>query len=156
MSCGSLQNKDVTVYSALSSLGRRPNRLQLDPTDWRGHKAVNLKENNMAKQINTSDLVKAFTDAMTHEGVEAMMSLWAPGGEWVIMATGETFKGPDKIRELATRSIAARTHGSGEALLPFNVFSNAAGTKLIWEYVHKGVVTDQWPSTSAHDEYDNG
>jgi len=98
---------------------------------------------------NTSDLVKAFTDAMTHEGVEAMMSLWAPGGEWLIMATGETFKGPDKIRELATRSIAARTHDSGGGLLPFNVLSNAEGTRLIWEYVHKGVVTDEWPSTST-------
>jgi ketosteroid isomerase-like protein len=98
--------------------------------------------------MNTVDLVKAFTDAMTHEGVEAMMSLWATDGEWVIMATGETFKGLDKIRELATRSVAARTHGSGEGLLPFNVFTNAEGTKLIWEYVHKGVVTDKWPSTS--------
>lgn len=99
--------------------------------------------------MNTADLAKAFTEAMTHEGVEAMMSLWAPDGEWMIMATGETFKGPDKIRELATRSVAARTHGSGEGLLPFNVFINAEGTKLIWEYVHKGVVTDKWPSTSA-------
>jgi hypothetical protein len=35
----------------------------------------------MTREINTSDLAKAFTDAMTHEGVEAMMSLWAPGGE---------------------------------------------------------------------------
>jgi hypothetical protein len=79
--------------------------------------------------MNTADLVKAFTDAMTHEGVEAMMSLWATDGEWVIMATGETFKGLDKIRELATRSVAARTHGSGEGLLPFNVFTNAEGPK---------------------------
>jgi hypothetical protein len=81
----------------------------------------------MTKETNAPDLLKAFTDAMTHEGVDAMMSLWAPGGEWVIMATGETFKGP------------ARTHGSGEGLLPFNVFSNPEGTRLIWEYVHSGV-----------------
>jgi ketosteroid isomerase-like protein len=103
----------------------------------------------MAKQTDTDDLVKAFTDAMTHEGVEAMLRLWVPDGEWVIMATGETFKGTDKIRELATRSVAARTHGSGEGLLPFNVYMNAEGTNLIWEYVHKGVFTDKWPSTSA-------
>jgi ketosteroid isomerase-like protein len=99
--------------------------------------------------MNTRDLVEKFTEAMTHEGVEAMMSLWAPNGEWAIMATGETFKGLDQIRQLATRSVAARTHGSGEGLLPFNVFTNTEGTKLVWEYVHKGVVTDKWPSTSA-------
>ena len=64
------------------------------------------------------------------------------------MATGETFKGSDKIRELATRSVAARTHGSGEGLLPFNVFTNSEGTRLIWEYVHKGVVTQQWPAST--------
>jgi ketosteroid isomerase-like protein len=98
--------------------------------------------------MNTADFVKAFTDAMTHEGVEEMMKLWSPDGEWMIMATGETFKGLDKIRELATRSVAARTHGSGEGLLPFNVFTNVEGTHLIWEYVHKGVVTEQWPAST--------
>ena len=98
--------------------------------------------------MNTTDFVKAFTDAMTHEGVEEMMKLWSPDGEWVVMATGETFKGLDKIRELATRSVAARTHGAGEGLLPFNVFTDAEGTKLIWEYVHKAVVTDKWPATT--------
>jgi limonene-1,2-epoxide hydrolase len=93
------------------------------------------------------DLVQAFTEAMTHEGVEALMKLWTSDGEWVIMATGETFKGLDQIRQLATRSVAARTHGSGEGLLPFNVFTNTDGTRLCWEYVHKAVVTDQWPAS---------
>ncbi|MGC2243411.1 MAG: hypothetical protein WBA06_07290, partial [Candidatus Aquilonibacter sp.] len=80
--------------------------------------------------MNTSDFVNAFTDAMTHEGVDALMRLWAPDGEWVIMATGETFNGLDQIKELANRSVAARTHGSGEGLLPFNVFTNTEGTRL--------------------------
>lgn len=100
------------------------------------------------ENMNAGDLVKAFTEAMTHEGVEEMMKFWSPDGEWVVMATGETFKGLDKIRELATRSVAARTHGSGEGLLPFNVFMNVEGTRLIWEYVHKGVVTEQWPAST--------
>jgi ketosteroid isomerase-like protein len=98
--------------------------------------------------MNTAELVGAFTDAMTHVGVEAMISLWAPDGEWVIMATGETFKGLDQIRQLANRSVAARTHGTGEGLLPFNVFTNTDGTRLCWEYVHKAVVTDQWPAST--------
>jgi ketosteroid isomerase-like protein len=105
-------------------------------------------DKKMTQEITSAaHLVKAFTEAMTHEGVEDMMKLWSPDGEWVIMATGETFKGLDKIRELATRSVAARTHGSGEGLLPFNVFTNTEGTRLIWEYVHKGVVTEQWPAS---------
>jgi ketosteroid isomerase-like protein len=98
--------------------------------------------------MNTTDFVRAFTDAMTHEGVDALMRLWAPDGEWVIMATGETFKGLDQIKELANRSVAARTHGPGEGLLPFNVFTNTEGTRLCWEYVHKAVVTNQWPAST--------
>jgi hypothetical protein len=30
-----------------------------------------------------------------------------------------------------------------------NAFTNAEATKLCWEYVHSGVVTDKWPSSSA-------
>jgi hypothetical protein len=46
----------------------------------------------------------------------------------------ETFKGINKMLELANRSVAAGDHGSGEGLLPFKVFTNAEGTKLIWEF----------------------
>ncbi|MGD1003755.1 MAG: nuclear transport factor 2 family protein [Minisyncoccia bacterium] len=98
--------------------------------------------------MDTADFVKAFNEAMTHDDIDAVMKLWSPDGEWVVMATGETFKGLDKIRELATRSVAARTHGAGEGLLPFNVFTDTEGTKLIWEYVHKAVVTDKWPAST--------
>jgi ketosteroid isomerase-like protein len=102
----------------------------------------------VAKGPSTPSLADAFTAAMTTEGVEAMLKLWVPDGEWEIMATGESFRGIEKIRELATRSVAARVHGEGQGLLPFNVFSNAEGTRLCWEYVHKGVVTDKWPASS--------
>ena len=98
--------------------------------------------------MDTAHLVQAFTDAMTHEGVEALMRLWAPDGEWVIMATGETFRGHDQIRQLATRSVAARDHTAGLGIKPTNVFTNDEGTKLCWEYVHTGVVTDKWPASS--------
>jgi limonene-1,2-epoxide hydrolase len=96
----------------------------------------------------TRTLVNAFTAAMTTEGVEPMLKLWAPDGEWVVMATGESFRGINKIRELATRSVAARVHKEGQGLLPFNLFTNPEGTRLCWEYVHKGVVTDKWPASS--------
>jgi ketosteroid isomerase-like protein len=98
---------------------------------------------------NSTEFVQAFTHAMTHDDVEGLVNLWASDGEWVIMATGETFRGLDQIRQLATRSVAARNHAAGEGLLPFNVFADSQGTKFCWEYAHKGVVTDQWPSSSA-------
>ncbi len=101
----------------------------------------------MIVQQNTK-FVEAFTKAMTTDDIEAVVQLFAPDCEWKIMATGETFKGLNGIREIATRSVAARDHETGQGLLPFNVFTNAEGTKLIWEYVHKGVVTDRWPASS--------
>ncbi len=93
--------------------------------------------------------VQAFTAAFTSDDIKSFMNLIAPDGEWVIMATGETFRGLDQIRQLATRSVAARNHTDGLGIRPTNVFSNAGGTKLCWEYVHTGVVTDKWPSSSA-------
>jgi limonene-1,2-epoxide hydrolase len=96
----------------------------------------------------TAEFVKEFTKVMTHDDIDGVMKLWAPEGEWLIMATGEKFSGLDQIRQLASRSVAARVHKSGEGLLPFNVFTNEEGTKLIWEYVHKGVVTENWPAST--------
>jgi uncharacterized protein (TIGR02246 family) len=55
---------------------------------------------------SSADLVKAMTDAMTSDDVDGMVKLFAPDGEWIIEATGETFRGLDQIRQLATRSIA--------------------------------------------------
>src|ERR1035438_3426734 len=96
-----------------------------------------------------TDLVQAVTNAMTSDDIESMVNVFAEDGEWVIMATGESFRGHDQIRKLATRSVAARGHTAGLGIKPTNVFTNAEGTKLCWEYVHTGVVTDKWPSSSA-------
>jgi uncharacterized protein (TIGR02246 family) len=94
------------------------------------------------------DLAQAITAAMTSDDVEGMVALFAPDGVWEIMATGETFRGRDQIRQLATRSIAGRDHPAGSGIKPFNVFSNADGTRICWEYVHTAVVTDQWPAST--------
>jgi steroid delta-isomerase-like uncharacterized protein len=95
-----------------------------------------------------TDLAQAVTNAMTTDDIESMVNLFAPDGEWVIMATGETFRGHDQIRQLATRSVAARDHTDGMGIKPTNVFTNADGTNLCWEYVHTGVVTDKWPASA--------
>ncbi len=94
------------------------------------------------------ETIEAFTQAMTHEDIDGLMKLWEPDGEWEVMATAETFKGLEEIRQLASRSVAARDHPPGEGLLPFNVYNNWEGTKFCWEYVHKGVVTDKWPAST--------
>jgi ketosteroid isomerase-like protein len=94
------------------------------------------------------DLIQVFTKVMTSDDIEGILTLFAPDSEWEIMATGETFHGRDQIRQLATRSVAARDHTEELGIKPFNVFTNAEGTKLIWEYVHTGVVTDRWPAST--------
>jgi ketosteroid isomerase-like protein len=98
--------------------------------------------------VPESDFVQAFTAAFTSDNIENFMKLIDASCEWAIMATGESFRGLDQIRLLATRSVAARNHPDGLGIKPTNVFTNADGTKLCWEYVHSGVVTDKWPSSS--------
>ena len=94
-------------------------------------------------------LVQTVTKAMTTDSIEDMVNCFASDSEWTIMATGESFKGHDQIRQLAARSVAARKHEGGLGIKPFNVFTNPEGTKLCWEYVHTGIVTDKWPATST-------
>lgn len=97
------------------------------------------------------DFVNTFTKAMTSDDIDLVMTLFNEGPEtkWVIMATGETFQGLEKIRKLAERSVAARTHGPDMGLKPTHVFTNEEGTQLVWEYAHTGIVTERWPSTST-------
>ena len=102
-----------------------------------------------SETTETTDLVKSFTAAFTSDNIEGWKKLLAPDGEWKIMATGETFRGLDKMVELANRSVAARKHSGDLGIKPTNVFANEEGTKLCWEYVHTGIVTENWPSSSA-------
>jgi limonene-1,2-epoxide hydrolase len=100
----------------------------------------------MSKQPDTG-LVQAFTAAFTTDDVESFYKLIDPNCEWVIVATGETFRGLDQVKQLATRSVAGRDHPAGMGIKPTNVFTNDEETKMCWEYVHTGVVTDKWPSS---------
>jgi ketosteroid isomerase-like protein len=43
------------------------------------------------------ETAKAFVAAFTSDDIESFMNLVAPDGEWVIMATGETFRGLDQV-----------------------------------------------------------
>jgi hypothetical protein len=81
--------------------------------------------------MNCAELVQAFTDAFTSDDVESFFNLIAPGGEWVIMSAGETFRGLDQIKQLAMRSVAARTHGGGLGIKPTNIFINGRGGEAL-------------------------
>jgi ketosteroid isomerase-like protein len=96
-----------------------------------------------------AEAIKAFTHAMTHKDINGFMRLWASDGAWEIMATSETFRGPEQIRQPVSRIVGTGEHLPGTGLFPFDVYSNTKGTRLCWEYVHKGVVTDNWP-VSTH------
>jgi ketosteroid isomerase-like protein len=109
---------------------------------------VSSAPKSAASGQHDTGLVRAITGAMTSDDIESMVNLFTPDGEWKIMATGEAFRGLDQIRQLATRSVAGRSHPVGLGIKPTNVFTNAEGTKLCWEYVHTAVVTDQWPSST--------
>jgi ketosteroid isomerase-like protein len=102
-----------------------------------------------AEILDTADLIKDFTAAFTSDDIKSWRNLLAPNGEWKIMATGEIFSGLDQMTQLASRSVAARKHSGELGIKPTNVFTNAEGTKLCWEYIHSGIVTEKWPSTSS-------
>jgi ketosteroid isomerase-like protein len=101
---------------------------------------------------SSTQLVQEFTDAMTTDDVDTMVRLFHDDSEveWVIMATGETFRGPAGIRKLAERSVASRAHSEQMGIKPTHVFANPEGTELCWEYVHQGIVTENWPSSSPN------
>jgi ketosteroid isomerase-like protein len=93
-----------------------------------------------------TDLTQAITDAMTSADIESIINLFAPDCEWVIMATGERFRGQDKIRQLAKRSLGARNQPGGLGIKLTNTFTNPEKTKLCWEFVHTAVITDTSPT----------
>ena len=96
---------------------------------------------------NQENVVQAFTRCMTTDDIDGIVTLFVKGAKWRIMATGETFIGVDRIRELATRSVAARAHSSLRGIHPFDIFTNDEGTRLCWEYVHTAIITENWPAS---------
>ncbi len=92
-----------------------------------------------------TDLIQAIRDAVTCADIERIINLFAPDCEWVIMATGERFRGQDKIRQLAKRFLGARNQPGGLGIKLTNTFTNPEKTKLCWEFVHT-VISDTSPT----------
>jgi steroid delta-isomerase-like uncharacterized protein len=128
----------------MTRIGRRAQSLRAET----GVSRLNGKETMMALSEITG-LVQAFTDAMTSDNIEELIPLFADDAEWTIMATGETFRGKDGIRKLAERAVSSRTHSAELGIHPRNVFTNAEGTRMCWEYVHTGIANKEgWTQDS--------
>jgi ketosteroid isomerase-like protein len=82
---------------------------------------------------------RKFTEVFLSDDVDGMVALTTEDCEWVIMATGETFRGPEQIRKLAERSIAARQHTKDVHMDFKNLFSTE--DRMCLEYVHRGIIT---------------
>jgi ketosteroid isomerase-like protein len=91
-------------------------------------KMSDIKYNDLEEGV-----VREFTRCMGLDDIDGIMKLFTDDSEWIIMATGETFQGKEQIRELASRSVVARNHTSEQGIHPFDVFTNAEGTRLCWE-----------------------
>jgi hypothetical protein len=77
--------------------------------------------------------------------IDGFMELVDPACEWTIMATGEKFAGIQQVRELAKRSVAARTHTNDIKMQATTLF--AAENYFVIEYVHNAIVTADWPAS---------
>lgn len=95
----------------------------------------------------TTTLQESLIRAFLADDVDGTIQLIAADCEWVIMATGETFRGTDEVRQLAERSVAARKHTPDMHMDFTNRF--ASEDQMCIEYAHRGVVTERWPS--SHD-----
>ncbi len=90
--------------------------------------------------------IRKFSDTFLSDDIDGFMELIDRDCEWIIMATGEKFRGQEKVRELAERSVAARKHTKNDHMEFMNLF--ATEDKMCLEYIHKGIVTEKWPSSS--------
>lgn len=91
------------------------------------------------------DFFQRFSDTFLSDDIDGFMTLIDPDCTWEIMATGETFSGAGKVRELAERSVAARTH-TDEAHMKF-VNHIVTDDQMCLEYVHEGIITEDWPAS---------
>jgi hypothetical protein len=91
--------------------------------------------------------IRAFTDTYLTDDIDEFMKLIDQDCEWVLMATGETFRGTGAIRQLAQRSVAARQHTQEEHMYVTNLFTSE--DQMCPEYAHRAIVTEQL--TTAQD-----
>jgi hypothetical protein len=81
--------------------------------------------------LDNMNIFRAFSEGMYNDNLEGFMEKIDENCEWVIIATGETFRGIDEIRQLALRSMGARKHTT-EAHAEFtNAFSSEDQSRCV-------------------------
>jgi ketosteroid isomerase-like protein len=88
-------------------------------------------------ELNT--IKERFIKAFLVDDIDTMMELVDEDCEWVVMATGETFRGAEKVRYLAEKSVASRKHTRDNHMIFTDSF--AGEDHLCFEYIHRAVWT---------------
>lgn len=86
------------------------------------------------------------TFLIVNSDIDGFMELVDKDCTWTLEATGEAFKGYDKVKELAERFAAGRSHTEDNAMEVKNLF--VTDDYMVIEYIHNAVVTDKWPSST--------
>jgi hypothetical protein len=88
---------------------------------------------------------RRFSQVFLSDDIGGFMKLIDDECVWEIMATGEVFAGAAKVRELAERSVAGRTHTADVHMTFVDHF--ITDHRMCLEYVHEAIVTDKWPAS---------
>lgn len=99
---------------------------------------------NDAVAQNNERIIQAWSDAARSDDVEKFLDEFIDADcEWVMMATGETFRGIDEVRQMSLRSRDARKH-TEEAHIEFtNFFSSEDQSQICIEYDHEAIITEE-------------
>ena len=103
--------------------------------------------NNKSVKDNMN-IFRAFSEGMYNDNLEGLMEYIDENVEWVIMATGETFRGIDEFRQLALRSMDARKHTKETHAEFTNVFNSEDQSQMCIEYIHGAIATEKWTGSS--------
>lgn len=95
--------------------------------------------------MQPSEFFEKFRKAYLGDDIDSFMDLVDDSCVWVIEATGESFEGKAKVHELAARSVAARQHTPDMHMEVVN--SVATENQMVLEYMHKAIVTADWPAS---------
>jgi hypothetical protein len=93
---------------------------------------------------NNKRIIQAWSDAARNDDAEKSLDKFIDADcEWVMMATGETFRGIDEVKQMSLRSRDARKH-TQEARIEFtNFFSSADQSQICIEYDHRAIITEE-------------
>ena len=96
---------------------------------------------------NNKRIIQAWSDAARSDDVEKFLDEFIDANcEWVMMATGEIFRGIDEVRQMSLRSRDARKH-TEEAHIGFtNFFSSEDQSQFCVEYDHGAIITEERPT----------